>query len=634
MILKKKLVTAAVLFCAFALRLSAQVEVPPPEKIDAWLQGFKTIKAPAFTEHVKRTAKKSDQQKINAYRVSCDFADAPAGTKFLHYDVPAMSETQYLPDAYPMDGCAGKPVGIVSALGEYEPGSFILYPLEDLGKVMFDVSDLKSADGAVFPKAELDLKTVKVWYQAGTSWYSYFCDDKLKLCPELLLNDEDLIKVDTQKVGNYARLTEKDGSVNYLWLSAPHNVDTRMEDTGNRWGIYESFLCMKDNFQDADKHCGATLNEGEFKQFFLTANVKKGTKPGLYKGAIRLLQNGKAIGSVPVSLRVLPFTLPDKPMTYFDINREFITDFAEYNGIDYIRLMNGNDEKLAHKQMLAILKNYARHNYPMPNTRDGFNILHLYREAGLDLSYMYTGSMLFGSTAEMKYDARRKKEEHIRLFGHNRYYLTWGDEFGLSTIKQIRPMVKIYKDAGFLFFCNSRHSYNAAIYFVDLFTPPIWPDSTSAKTAEKYNFASQDGRFGWYAVHHVGVENPAFVRRQYGLGPYRAGHAINSNYAHHLGGYNDLGGFFRSMNLYYATHNGVIDTIHWEAFREAIDDIRYATLIQQLARKAIDSGHYPAIVCGRKALQLLADMDRDNFDITTIRMEMIRHIMALRKFSK
>lgn len=632
--MKRKICFAAVLLCAFAVRLSAQLEVPPQEKRKAWLRGFETIDSPAFAKHIRRVAGRSDQQKINAFRVFQDFANVPAETKVLHYDVPPMSENQYLPDTYPVDGSAGKPVGIVSARGEYEPGSFILYPLEDLGKVTFDVGDLKTADGVVFPKTELDLKTVKVWYQAGTAWYSYFCDDKLKLCPELLLNDEDLIRVDTKKTANYARLTDKNGKVRYLWLSAPHNVDTRMEDTSSRWGIYESFLCMKDHFYDAEKHCGATLNDGEFKQFFLTANVKKNTKPGLYRGSIDLLKGNKKIGSIPVALRVLPFVLPDRPMTYFDPDREFITDFAEYNGIDYIRLMNGNDEQLAHKQMFAILQNYARHNYIMPNTRDGFNLLDMYRKAGLDLSYMYTGSMLFSTVAEMKYDARRKKEEHIRLFGHNRYFLSWGDEFGLSTIKRIRPMVKIYKDAGFLFFCNSRHSYSAAVYFVDMFTPPIWPDSVSAKAAEKYNFASQDGRFGWYAVHHVGVENPAFVRRQYGLGPYRAGHSINSNYAHHLGGYNDLGSFFRSMNLYYATYKGVIDTIHWEAFREAIDDIRYATLLQKLARKAIGSGNYTAAVAGKKALQFLADMDGDDFDLTTARMEMIRYITELRNFDQ
>ena len=45
---------------------------------------------------------------------------------------------------------------------------------------------------------------------------------------------------------------------------------------------------------------------------------------------------------------------------------------------------------------------------------------------------------------------------------------------------------------------------------------------------------------------------------------------------------NDLVGFYRNMNLVYATKDDFIDTLAWEGIREGIDDIRYATLCSSL----------------------------------------------------
>ena len=79
----------------------------------------------------------------------------------------------------------------------------------------------------------------------------------------------------------------------------------------------------------------------------------------------------------------------------------------------------------------------------------------------------------------------------------------------------------------------------------------------------------------------------------------------------------------------YGTGDGCVDTIQWEGFREGLDDIRYATKLLQLAQPLSHcrdtARRYPA----KKALQLLADADGDDMDLTTLRLEMIRHIQRL-----
>ncbi len=255
----------------------------------------------------------------------------------------------------------------------------------------------------------------------------------------------------------------------------------------------------------------------------------------------------------------------------------------------------------------------------------------------MDLRHAIFGGMLLSwNKAEMRFAARRLREKAERIAGAPLDgYASWGDEYGLALLRGIRAMVRIYHEEGFKFPVNSRHGYAAGGYLSDLYWPPYSPDLSSKEATEHYNNLGGAGYFGWYACQHVGVENPAFVRRQYGLGPYRAGLSCNYNYAHHLQGWNDIAhDTYRPMMFVYGSGDGCIDTIQWEAFREAIDDIRYATCLQRLARPLVDSSDVSARYAARKALQCLSDLDGDDYDLGATRLEIIRHILALQEVSK
>jgi hypothetical protein len=584
-------------------------------------------------------ATKSNKAKILSAAFAAGFATAAAHAAITWYAVDPMSERQFLPDAPPAEGRRGAPIQIVAAQGEYEPGSFVVTADADLGKVDFEVGPLKAKTGGVLPASAFDLKTVKVWYQAGNAWFSYFQDTKLKLCPELLLHDEDLVEVDTKKVSNYARITEKDGTVRRHWLTPPRAVENRMVDAkvpGFR--LDDAFLSMKENFKDSPAFAGATIGKGAFKQFFLTAHVDENARPGLYEGEIRLRRRAdKAdLGAIPVRLRVLPFRLPT-PCTFFDWNKEYRTWFCSYISLDNIMSVNGNDEALARRQLRAIMDDFVRHNVSIPCYRNALNDPAIAIDLGMDLSHAVFGHMKPSwSKAEMRFHARRVRENVEKTTGKPLDgYISYGDEYGLDFLKRIRPAVATYQAEGFKFPINSRVGYAAGGYLADLYWPPVRPDLSSKEATEHYNNLGGAGHFGWYASQHVGVENPAFVRRQYGLGPYRAGFGCNFNYAHHLQGWNDIShATYRPMMFVYGCGGGCIDTIQWEAFREAIDDIRYATLLQKLARPLVGSSDVPARYAARKALQCLSDLDGDDYDLGAARLDIIRHILALQEVSK
>ena len=565
-------------------------------------------------------------------RVAADFCDNPDAA-VRHYAVPPMSELQRLADAYPTDGVAGGTVRIVAARDEYEPGSFLVWATHDLGKVGFSLGAFKNEKGEVFPQNALDLKVVKVWYQNRNAWFSYFGDTGFKLCPELLLNDEDLIRVDTKKVANYAKLVDADGKVRERWLNPPRQFDLRFSGPGRRDDTFEN---MRPDFHDAKTLQPVALPKNEFRQFFLTAHVAKDTPAGLYRGEVEMRSgDGRRIGSVPVEIRVLDFTLP-QPKCYAEPEKDFLVGSYSYISFDFIQDRNGRDPELARRQFVSILKNQVAHNQTMHFVRgnfdnEAFETISVMKETGMRTDVFVGGAgPVWGGEAPAARKARAKRiaDEFDRRYGHHNVYMGYGDEPGAKWFADQMPVYEDYQSVGLKFLLADGTVFSKAGYFYDWHNAAY--DAADSKLPSLWAKMQGPNHVAWYASQHVGNENPAFNRRQNGLGAYLAGYTALCNYAHHLGPYNDDSTTYKPMVLAYGSYDGVIDTLAWEGFREGIDDIRYATLLTDLARKAQRSKDRATRVLGGKAMHCLAVADPKSCDQDAMRGEMIRYINALK----
>ncbi len=620
----------------------AQVERRTQVELQADKQALPALQKTVSGElaaHLGRIAKNSDAKRVsNAVRVARDACAAGAANAPLaFYEVDPMSNVQYLPDAYPLDGTANSAVRISAAGDEYEPGSFVIYPFKDFGKVKLSLSPFKTDDGAVYPADKLDLKVVKVWYQDLNAWYTYFGTTGLKLVPELLLNDEDLIKVDTEDAQNYARLTEKDGRVHYFWLTPPMEFESRYDEYFRPGTPFNS---MQENFCDASTIQPVTLSEGSFKQFFLTARVLKDQKPGLYRGAVALtgVADNKKIAAIPVTIRVFPFTLPE-PCRYADCDKKMPVMINHYITHHFIMRENGGDWELADKQYAAILNNFFEHNQRYLFMRDdgdvrswnNRNIFDNFKKAGINKDRIFGLGGLYGAgnEAERYFDARMKYKWLKENYGADcEYYLIHGDEPSPAWVAQQRPVLSIYAKAGFkVELAGSDALYRRGADIFDYVHRAGFPED--AKGAELWTKMGAD--VSWYACQHVGPENPAFNRLQYGFIQYLSGYTTVNNYAHHVGGYNDRASGFRPMIFAYSQYSGLIDTLQWEGFREAIDDVRYATLMLRLAKEAEASADFDTRSAGRQARLLLARLTPETVDATSLRLEVIRHIIRLKE---
>ena len=532
--------------------------------------------------------------------------------------VPAMSGVQRLPDTTPPDGKRGAEVRIVAAGGEYEPGSFVVRPETDLGRVQPVVGRFVSERGDVFPAEALDLAVVKVWYQNLNGWFSYFADTGMKLCPELLLHDEDLIRVDTRKKANYARITASDGSTAEWWLNPPRDK--------------RPFPSMRPGFSDASSICPVLLEKGVSKQFFLTAHVAPGTPAGLYRGEVAF---GDAF-SVLVAIRVLGFGLP-RPRAYLHPEMDFRVCAYDYVARGQIMDLNGGDEALMWRQMESILANFVAHGQDMKWLRGKTGSEEVERTIALMRKVGMRTDVIVGGVdykwQERDAAAARGRADGIaayydRLLGHHNVYCGYGDEPGTRFFPENRPVFDAYQAAGIKFIIASHeHIFDQAGFRWDWHNAPRNPADSSDPAI--WNAMGTNTYCAWYANQHVGAENPEFSRRQNGLAAWLSGYSALCNYAHHLGPYNDHSETYKPMVFAYGTADGVIDTLQWEGFREGIDDIRYATLMTDLAREAEASSDVEVRHLAGKAKLLLARFDRKTGDLNAMRGEMVVFIERL-----
>ena len=562
--------------------------------------------------------------------------------------VPAMSSVKRLPTTEPTDGIKSGVLGFVLAKGEFEPASFVIKSNKSAKKVVLTPTDLKSDKGDVIPASAVDLKVLKVWYQGGTGWHSYFADATGKTqVPELLLNDETLIKVDDTTKDNYLRVTNTQGKSEYVWVSNPLEINV-------------PFSVWRETVADAAKFQPFTLDANLWKQIWVTVEAPKSAE-GLYKGQIQVSIDGKAMQSIPVSVRVLPFELP-LPMTNYDLNRVYYT--SVYNGIrlnNYLK-SNGNDWKKAEARLRAEYKNLKRHNILNPMVPTAYNMavgneqemekifrlqLQIYKESGMDTSVLFDAvrgipDYAYLSSADRSLPLAEQKNPDYwakEVLGGKRmveeilgkdtvvYCFGW-DEPGMGLLRAQRAPWKFLQENGLKTYSTAHGAHLLHAGYNEDFVN--YGGYYSKEESAKWH--AMGGRITSYANPHTGPENPDMVRRYHGMDLYLCDNDGTNNYEID-GGWNDFLGAdynFRGFNWIYPGTVEPINTIQFEAFREAIDDVKYATLLRQLANKAIASKNMDEVYAGKLALQYLALLDGKKADLNTVRLEMINHIMRLR----
>jgi len=581
-----------------------------------------------------------------ADRVRADLAASgkkPGPASYVYYTVPPMSHLKRTHDTYPEDGRLSAPIRIVAAKGEFEPASIVFFPFASATKVELKVSDLQGEKGRL-PASAVDVKVVKVWYQAGTAWCSYFADTAGRvLVPELLLHDEALVKVDRKTRDNYLRIglaAPKAEKAEYRWISSPSRLEVPLND-------------HLDPVQDAASLQPFSFAAGEFKQVWFTLHAPKAAE-GRYSGKVSVTVDGSPQGEIPIEVLVLPFELPE-PMTNYDSKRRYYASIYNNNSLRLYCKKNGGDLERAKKRLHREYVNMREHNLRYP-ILDGYHEgedafftgqLEVYKEAGLGTDAIFgavpgvplldwmtspevSGKPLATQPPPLNLYRQIDRAADLvkKVIGDPVVYALGWDEPAMNLLVAERLPWAYLARKGVKVFTTG----HAAHLSYNGYNEDFVNYGGSYSKAESAKWHAIGARITNYAAPHTGPENPDFVRRTHGLDNYLADCDGTANYMLNGSPWNDFAGEesnFRSFNMVYPAIDGPIDTIQWEGYREAIDDVRYATLLKTLANDAIATGETEKIYRGRMALQWLVLLDSKSCDLNAARAEMIAYILKL-----
>ncbi len=147
---------------------------------------------------------------------------------------------------------------------------------------------------------------------------------------------------------------------------------------------------------------------------------------------------------------------------------------------------------------------------------------------------------------------------------------------------------------------------------------------------EAEKFHGVGSRVFCYAYPQVGNEEPETYRRNFGLVLWKAGYdgAMDYAYQHAFGHvWNDFDHrTYRDHCFTYPTVDGVIGTIQWEGYREAVDDMRYIATLQKAIERARNAKTTAGVAAD--AARWLDGIDPQG-DLDAIRQQAAEWIMRL-----
>lgn len=485
-------------------------------------------------------------------------------------------------------------VRLQMAANEYESICVLIgSPSRDLAGAQIAVSDFVSVDGG-FSGEAVDIKHVLHWYQqAGAMRTHRVQKGDAVLVPELLVNDPELIRLNHEERHNYLKLS-KPGYDNFVLISS-------------RELRQKAYLPTLDEFpvRDADQLQPVDLKAGQNHLLWITFRVPDDMAPGMYRGDLSIRDaDGELLERLDIEVEILPFLLDAPAIEYSlyyrgKLNPHHPTVSSEFKSEEQLRaeLLDMREHGVRNP---TVYQRYKPKAAPGPTSASQARRL-LRRHLQLRKTFGMTGTPLYylghligrpETTEDFQRLARDVRDLRIMAvqFGFSEIYLYGIDEAkGEELSSQKRAWQTVQEAGGKVFAAGYKEHYERMGSLTDLLVMHAEPDPSEA--AKMHGVG---GRIFDYSNPQVGVEDPSIYRRNYGLLLWQADYDGAMTYAYQtsMGStWNDFDHrIYRDLVFAYPTVDGVIGTVAWEGFREAVDDLRYlATLQRRIAATGSDA---------------------------------------------
>jgi PKD repeat protein len=507
------------------------------------------------------------------------YINSHPGQTIIPFPWESGTSIKVLPFNYEIPAVPGNIISISACRDEFEAASFIITSQKDLSGIGITVQPLKDGNGNTIPSSAIDVRLVKVWYQAAPN-NIYYTTAGYYLTPELLLKDDSLVNVDYVNKTNYLKVTIN-GVQQYI-------------DISNSTGAFPSNAQV----QDASSLQPFSLKANENKQIWITVHVPRTTPGGNYSGTLIITAPSETPVTMNFSVTVLPFDLEPAPLEYG----------IYYLGEMTFASLNGYDKNPA--TMFVELQDMKDHGvvYPTLYQKDDANlnsVLTLRDTIGLPKDKIYIAGLypshnayIGNPTDPAGLQAVANKvinwRGHTESHGYTTTYFYGIDEAWSDVLATEIPAWQTVHNNGGKMFVAVDNNYDAVNVVGDLLDLAVFfGPHTTAQVAQWH---SKGKRIFSYGNPHVGVENPEIYRKNYGFTLWYDGYdgSMDFAYQNKFGQsiWNDFDTpprdyqgtiyYYRDHVFAYPATNGVIDTIQWEGFREGVDDTRYvASLIKK-----------------------------------------------------
>jgi hypothetical protein len=528
------------------------------------------------------------------------------------YPLPvATKQYQIVETTSPLPFPEGSELPITTAPGEIAPASFVLHSGEPLADITIRATSLIGTRGGVISSGSVEVRVVKTWYQASDGNCS--CNVGKYLIPELLVRDDALLRTDLRLQKTFLRAASG-GTAHYIDITTPGSKVPR-----------------EANVQDADTLQAFSMAADTNKQIWLTVHVPAEQPAGSYAGSISVSARGKPAVTISLIVTVLPFALAPS----------IVEQSIYYRAQLKSSCSTLESDCKTPAQMTAELADMREHGIRYPTIYDSRNSallparLSLMRNAGFPTDKIYQlGETLeaMGVKEPQAWNAIVREWQSIATAnGWGQVYTYgWDEATGATFDSQLPVFDVIHANGGKVFNSVSDTSTATRPGIEKLDVVVLYGDRTLSSAVAQVH--RTNSKVFMYGGPFTDFANPQYVRNHYGFGLLYKGFDGAMNYAYQDGGrggndaWND---FFanaprdaRNLEWTYPTTSGVVDTLEWEGYREAVNDIRYASTLA--ARKGWSKAQLLSYLRG---LATLAE-NPDLIDAASTREKIIDDILA------
>lgn len=501
--------------------------------------------------------------------------------------VEAISDQKILPDTSPdIIEKKNEIIKIVAAKNEYEPASFVV----TTGSTGFEslritVSDLYRG-AKKFSSTNIELKLVIPWFQADGAWMSHrkLSKSGSVLIPELLVNDQNLVKVDRKNKRNYLRLSGEK-YIEYVDITKPSheflNTDYRLTE-----------LPVKDSskFQPVD------VPKYSNQQIWITTFVPIDQPAGLYKGKVSIHSENKILLlEIPFEIEVLSFELLQSELEYSIYYRGKLSEkkstisseFKNENQL-YFEFIDMKEHGVTNPTVYQRYRPKSSSGDPSSHG-EAKKLLYSYfdirKRSGIEAnSLYYVGRVIGKIRSRQQYSILEKDIQSLtkikNSFGFGDLYLYGLDEKKGEELVAQKAVWRVVRNSNArIFVAGDKNHFRLMQGNTDLLVHHGAPNENTVKGV--HNFGN---KIFVYADPQAGVENPLLNREKFGIQLWRLGVDGSMTYAYqsNMGFiWNDFDHeIYRDLVFAYPTTGSPVSTLAWEGYREGVDDVRYITTLK------------------------------------------------------